>query len=84
MATVLPVRKSPIAMPVDVHERYLALALRGGYYVQLVAGDLYVEGTLVAVVRPNPHGDQRGVIVVIDTGVERITGPVLAGDLLVV
>lgn len=83
MSTVVPV-KAPIVMPADIHERYLTLSLHGGYYVQLVAGDLYVEGILLAVLRPNPHGDSPGVIVVIDTGVERITGPVLAGDLLVV
>jgi hypothetical protein len=83
MATVLPVR-TPITMPRDIQDRYLVLSLYGGCYVSLTAGDFYVEGTLLAVLRPNPHSDIAGVLVVIDAAGERVTGPVLAGDLLVV
>jgi hypothetical protein len=81
MAATSPVR-APMVMPTDVRERYMMLSLYGGFHVTLASGDFFIEGTLLTVVHPKINGGSRGVLVTIDTGTERVSGPVLAGDRL--
>jgi len=75
-------RRVSVPLPSDPLARYALLEPLAGRFVLLTSGDFEVEGVLVAVLFPAIHAENPAPVVVIDTGTERIAGPVLAGDVL--
>ena len=77
---VLTVHRAASVLPADPFVRAAFLRTKIGSYLTLSSGDFEVAGMLVSVVDPAQHGDRQAPVVVIDTGTERVAGPVLAGD----
>jgi len=82
MNAITAVSRAPFALPADPLERYSALKLMAGSYITLTSGDFTVSGVLTTVIAPAAGADHPAPVVVIDTGWERIAGPVLGGDCL--
>lgn len=77
------VRRAPSVLPRDPIARAAYLRTRIGTRVMLTSGDFSIEGMLVTVISPAVHAEHPTPVVVIDTGLERVAGPILEGDLLV-
>lgn len=82
MDTLTVDRRSPFTLPVDPFIRSAYLRAKIGSHVVLSSGDFEVTGMLVSVIEPAKYADRPVPVVVIDTGVERVAGPVLEGDRL--
>lgn len=83
MDVLATVRRAPTALPNDPVARAAYLRTRIGTRVMLTNGDFAIEGMLVTVISPAVHAEHPTPVVVIDTGLERVAGPVLEGDRLV-
>jgi len=75
--------KRAYTLPIDPFLRSEFLRTRIGTHVMLFSGDFTVTGMLVAVLDPAKHADRPVPVVIIDTGLERIAGPVIDGDRLI-
>jgi len=83
MSATAAIRRASLVLPVDPFERAAYLQTLVGSYVTLYSGDFEVTGMLVTVVQPARHAEHPAPVVIIDTGLERVAGPVLEGDRLV-
>lgn len=82
MGVLVTVPRAPFVLPLDPSIRAAFLRTKIGTRIVLMSGDFSIEGMLVTVIDPTLHGDRPTPLVIIDTGLERIAGPVLDGDLL--
>lgn len=82
MDAVSTVRRAPFVLPANPMVRAEYLRTRIGSRIVLASGDFIIEGILVTVIAPAMHGEHPSPVVIIDTGLERIAGPVLEGDSL--
>ena len=82
MDVVTTIRRPPTVLSADPLVRAAMLRARIGTNVRLTSGDFSLDGLLVTVVAPAMHSENPAPVVVIDTGMERVAGPVLAGDIL--
>jgi len=73
---------SATVMPADPIARYHTIKNFSGLWVVLVSGDHALDGRITHVARPNMGADIPVPIITIDTGHDKIVGPVLAGDIL--
>ena len=83
MNTAAVIRQASFALPTDPFERAAYLSTRIGTFVTLTSGDFEVARMLVTVIQPARFADHAAPVVVIDNGLERVAGPVLAGDQLI-
>lgn len=79
---VLTATRRASVLPVDPYLRAAFLRTKIGSYITLSSGDFEMSGVLVSVLDPAIHAENPVPVVVIDTGVERVAGPVITGDRL--
>lgn len=70
-----------VTLGASAMDRYTSVYPLIGSFISLSCGDHLLEGVLTKVIRPAATSES-GPLVVIDTGVELIAGPLLAGDRL--
>ena len=83
MDVLATVPRAPFVLPADPLTRTAYLRSRVGTRIMLSSGDFSIDGMLVTVIAPAANSDHPTPVVIIDTGLERIAGPVLEGDMLV-
>jgi hypothetical protein len=76
-------RRASSVLPSDPYERSAFLTTLIGSYITLSSGDFEISGVLITVIQPALHAERPAPVVIIDTGLERIAGPILAGDAIV-
>jgi hypothetical protein len=82
MSSITEARRTRSNLPVDPYMRAAYLETKVGSRVVLTSGDFAIEGILVTVLQPAKFADHPTPVVIIDTGLERVAGPVLEGDRL--
>lgn len=82
MSALTEARRARSNLPTDPYVRAAFLSTRVGMRIMVTSGDFVIEGILVTVLQPAKFADHPTPVVIIDTGLERVAGPILEGDWL--
>ena len=77
------VHRASSVLPADPMLRTAYLRTRIGTSIRLTSGSFSIEGVLVTVIAPAVGAPHPSPVIIIDTGLERVAGPVVVGDTLV-